>query len=132
MRVKAFFQLLRPHQWLKNLILFFPPFLGGDILQSGFLVKGILPIAAFCLASSSTYIVNDIFDRHSDLSHPRKKFRPLPAKQVSVPEASVLAVVLLAAACGLSIQVGPAFFLILIAYLLVTLVYSLGDRKSVV
>ena len=132
MRVKALFQLLRPHQWLKNLILFFPPFLGGDILRSGLLAKGIVPIAAFCLASSSTYIINDIFDRHSDLSHPRKKFRPLPAGQVSVHGALLLAFVLSTVACVLGLRTGPTFFLVLLAYLLVTLVYSLGLKHVAV
>ncbi|HKK01406.1 MAG TPA: decaprenyl-phosphate phosphoribosyltransferase [Desulfuromonadales bacterium] len=132
MKVKAYFRLLRPHQWLKNLILLFPPFLGGDILRPGLLVKGLLPIAAFCLASSGTYIINDIFDRLSDLSHPRKKLRPLPAGQISVPVASFLAIALLAGGGTLGLLAGTTFFFILLAYLCVTLAYSMGLKHVAV
>ena len=52
----AYLKILRPHQWLKNLMLFFPPFLGGVLFNSGFFSKGLLPFAVFCIASSTTYI----------------------------------------------------------------------------
>ena len=63
-------KLVRPAQWVKNLMIFFPPFLGGMLLDSDTLARGTLPFIAFCLASSSTYIVNDILDRLV-AEHPR-------------------------------------------------------------
>ncbi len=80
-------KILRPVQWLKNLMLFFPPFLGGNLLQEGLFAAGILPVATFCIASSATYILNDIADRDHDREHPIKKFRPLPSGDVTVSHA---------------------------------------------
>ncbi len=130
--MRGYVRLLRPRQWLKNLMLLFPPFLGGILVRPGLSSEAVVPLAAFCLASSSTYVINDIFDRRSDLNHPRKKFRPLPAGQVSVSGAAVLALVLLAGAIVLGQRMGKEFFLILSAYLLVTLVYSLGLKHVAV
>jgi decaprenyl-phosphate phosphoribosyltransferase len=132
MKLKSFFHLLRPHQWLKNLILFFPPFLGGSLLHGDRFLLGIAPFTAFCLASSGGYVINDIFDRRSDLSHPRKKFRPLPANHVSVGEAALLATFLLCGAFFLGLQIRSNFFFILVAYLLITLIYSLGLKHVAV
>ena len=61
--------MLSPTQWLKNLMLFFPPFLGGQLLVPGLISRGILPLGAFCLVSSAGYVFNDILDRLERLIH---------------------------------------------------------------
>ncbi|HOI17564.1 MAG TPA: decaprenyl-phosphate phosphoribosyltransferase [Geobacteraceae bacterium] len=116
--------ILRPTQWLKNLILFFPPFLGGELLGAGVLTRGVAPVVSFCLASSSTYILNDIIDRESDRNHPRKSRRPIPSGGVSIPMATVLCLLCLAAALVLAYRISPVFLSILVAYLLVSILYS--------
>lgn len=105
-------------------MLFFPPFLGGNLLQQGLFAAGILPLASFCLASSASYIVNDIADRESDREHPQKKFRPLPSGDIPVKQALLLAAVLLVAAVCLAFIVSAKFLLFLLAYLLVAVAYS--------
>lgn len=120
--------LLRPSQWLKNLILFFPPFLGGAIAIC-FQPDSLIPFASFCLASSATYILNDIADRSNDVHHPVKKFRPIPAGNVSVTNASCLAVALLLAAALLAFTISQKFLLLLVAYLAVSSLYSLSLKN---
>jgi 4-hydroxybenzoate polyprenyltransferase len=117
-------KIIRPVQWLKNLILFFPPFLGGNLLQQGLFAAGLLPFASFCLASSATYIINDIVDRESDRAHPKKKFRPLPAGNITVHQALLLAAILFVAAVYLAFSISLTFLLFLLAYLLVATAYS--------
>jgi decaprenyl-phosphate phosphoribosyltransferase len=116
--------ILRPTQWLKNLLLFFPPFLGGELLVPGVFVKGILPMLSFCLASSSVYVLNDILDREHDKNHPRKKNRPIPSGKVTLATAEALYVVLLALALLLANRLSTLFLYILLAYLLVSALYS--------
>lgn len=121
--------MLRPTQWLKNLMLFFPPFLGGQLLVPGLISRGILPLGAFCLVSSAGYVFNDILDRHRDLSHPRKKGRPIPSGRVNVTAASVVAVMLLAGGLALAARSSLIFLVLLLSYLAVTFTYSLALKS---
>lgn len=116
---------LRPSQWLKNLMLFFPPFLGGEILLPGVLAKSGMPLISFCLASSSTYVLNDILDRERDKSHPRKRNRPIPSGAVAISTAIILFLLLVIAALILAVNVSVVFLSILLAYLLVAILYSI-------
>lgn len=122
-------RLLRPAQWFKNLMLFFPPFLGGSILQPGVLQQGLVPFGAFCLGSSATYILNDLLDRHRDREHPRKKLRPLASGSVSPAAAAFLAAVSLLGSLFLAARVSPLFLAILLAYLVISCCYSLKLKE---
>jgi decaprenyl-phosphate phosphoribosyltransferase len=119
-----YIKLLRPTQWLKNLMLFFPSFLGGELLLPGILARGLVPFVSFCFASSSTYVLNDILDRERDKSHHRKRKRPIPSGRVSLVEATCLYFLLLFGALSLALTVSPVFIAILLAYLLVSISYS--------
>jgi len=122
----ALLRLCRPTQWLKNLMLFFPPFLSGSILYPEVAVKGMPAFIAFCLASSSGYILNDIVDLDHDRLHPRKKYRPLPAGVLKPVAAAILAVLLFCGGTGVAvISQSYRFLLFLLLYLLVTAIYSL-------
>ena len=110
-------------------MLFFPPFLGGTLLHHGVLPKGALPLLAFCLASSATYILNDIFDRHHDALHPRKMYRPIASGRVSIGTACSLGLCCLLASLCLAVSVSFHFLLILVAYLVVTTCYSLKLKE---
>ncbi len=120
----AYLLILRPHQWLKNLMLFFPPFLGGVMFTPGVLQKGLIPFVAFCLASSATYIFNDLKDAEQDRLHPRKQQRPIASGAVSSARAILLGCVLAIAAILLSLQLPTLFMVWLLAYLGLSVAYS--------
>jgi 4-hydroxybenzoate polyprenyltransferase len=127
-RLRPYLTLLRPVQWLKNLMIFFPPFLGGTLsvcLQP----QALIPLSAFCLVSSATYIFNDILDQDNDRHHPEKRKRPLPAGVVTVSSAWMLAAALLTAGAISAWSVSPRFVLFLSAYLLVSVAYSLKCKN---
>ncbi len=130
MRFKAFIQLLRPHQWLKNLMLLFPPFLGGTLLKAGTAATAVLPLTAFCLASSATYIFNDILDAERDALHPRKRLRPIPSGQISKALAAGYASAILGVAVALGALVSQPFLLLLLTYIAVFAAYSLGLKRQ--
>ncbi|MBU5636467.1 decaprenyl-phosphate phosphoribosyltransferase [Geomonas sp. Red69] len=121
--------MLRPKQWLKNLMIFFPPFLGGAILAPGVPARGAVPFAAFCLAASSTYVLNDLCDRHNDSHHPVKRHRPIPSGAVSPSLALAICVLLLVPALWLGWLVSPVFLLLLVAYLAISVCYSLKLKE---
>lgn len=129
MIIYSFIKLLRPQQWLKNLMLLFPPFLGGVLFKGDFFPMVVLPVVSFCIASSATYIVNDVVDNDADKQHPVKKFRPLPSGEVSAKQALVMAGALLATAFFLASSLSIPFLMLLLAYLVVSALYSLSLKN---
>ena len=125
MNCLPYLKLLRPTQWLKNLMLLFPPFLGGVIMQAGLIQKGILPFISFCAISSSTYIFNDILDAHNDALHPVKKFRPIPSGAVGKNTALIVALILACTGISISYSCSTPLLLLLLAYLVIFSMYSL-------
>jgi 4-hydroxybenzoate polyprenyltransferase len=125
MKVVSYIRLLRPVQWLKNLIIFFPPFLGGAMLQDGLLIKGALPFLSFCLCSSASYIMNDILDAEHDTHHKTKKKRPIASGKVSITCASILGICLVVSGILIALFISRQFLLLLVCYLLVSALYSM-------
>ena len=130
MRLPPGLEIFRLHQWLKNLLLFFPPFLGGKLFLPGIWQKGLLPFLAFSLAASATYVINDLRDREGDRNHPQKKERPLAKGTISKSFALTSAVILLIGALALGFLVSPRFLLWLGAYLALSFAYSFGLKNQ--
>lgn len=131
MNLIASLRMLRPHQWLKNLMLFFPPFLGGVLFSADLFQQLLLPFVAFCAASSATYIINDIFDIENDRHHPEKRKRPLVSGQISIASALIMALILLLCSGAIAWKISALFLLLLAAYVVVSLAYS-AKLKDVV
>jgi 4-hydroxybenzoate polyprenyltransferase len=119
-----YLRLLRPAQWLKNLMLLFPPFLGGLIMQPGLLLEGVLPFISFCAASSAGYILNDILDSQNDAHHPVKKFRPIPSGEVGKNQTLFLGILLACISITLALFCSSTFLFLLLAYLAIVAAYS--------
>ena len=116
---------MRPRQWTKNLLVVAAPLAAGDLGDPGVLGPTVLAFLAFCLASSATYLVNDCADVEADRLHPRKRTRPIAAGELSVRAAVGVAVVLFVLGVGLAALTRWEFVLLLLAYVALTLGYSL-------
>ncbi len=123
--------LLRPHQWLKNLLLLFPPFFGGSMSVSIVAASFVPAFVSFSLAASCSYIINDLVDRNVDRNHASKKNRPLARGEVQVLHAVILAGILYVAAMLLASSVSEQFLGYLILYLLVSVTYSIFFKNVV-
>jgi 4-hydroxybenzoate polyprenyltransferase len=117
--------MLRPQQWLKNLMLFFPPLLAGHAFMPGIVSRGLPAFIAFCLVSSSGYVFNDLRDCKRDMQHPQKSLRPLPSGTVSRHGAAILSALLLITGMSLASMVSIHTILLLVVYALISLLYSL-------
>jgi 4-hydroxybenzoate polyprenyltransferase len=89
-------------------------------------------ILVFCLVSGCTYIINDIRDVESDRQHPKKKLRPIASGALKIPTALSFSVVGILTGLGAAYWVGPKFFGATIAYLVITLAYSLWLKHIVI
>lgn len=127
---RALIRLMRPKQWVKNGFVLAPLLFTGAFLNAVAIKQALLATLLFCIASSATYIVNDIQDIERDRLHPDKaKSRPLASGALTVREACVLLVVLY---CLLMIGwwFEPKVIGVIIGYLVLNLAYSLALKHQ--
>jgi 4-hydroxybenzoate polyprenyltransferase len=133
--LRAILQLVRPAQWMKNLVLFAAVLFSPAkvvLANPQVLVAAVEGFLAFCLVSGSVYALNDVLDLSADRNHPRKKNRPLPSGRISVAGAVTVAVVLAAAGLTWAFLISTPFGAIVVAYLITNLVYSAGLKRMVI
>ncbi len=78
---------MRPKQWVKNVLVLAAPFAAGRLGEVDVLLHVVVAFAAFSLAASGVYLVNDARDVEADRAHPKKRFRPIAAGIVPAPVA---------------------------------------------
>jgi 4-hydroxybenzoate polyprenyltransferase/phosphoserine phosphatase len=127
--LKAMFKALRPHQWLKNLLVFVPLLTGHAWSAWPNVQAALLAFIAFSLCASSVYLLNDLFDLPADRAHPRKRLRPLAAGLLQPLHGVFLAALLLLASALVAAAVSPAFLGMLGLYYATTLAYSLWLKR---
>jgi decaprenyl-phosphate phosphoribosyltransferase len=97
---------MRPKQWVKNLLVFASPAAAGVLDEGEYLTRSIVLFAAFCLAASGAYCLNDVADVEADRAHPSKCRRPLASGAMASGHAVALGVGLLVAGLLLSATTG--------------------------
>lgn len=133
-----FLQAMRPHQWVKNLLVMAPLAFTpkGLIFELAAWADVLMAFASFCLAASSIYLLNDIVDRDEDARHPKKRLRPIASGRLPVGAAKLQLLVQLVATFALALAVpasGKVPFLVWpSAYLVLNLLYSFWLKKLVV
>lgn len=120
----------RPRQWVKNVLVLAAPIAAGVIAQPDVLAACAVAFGSFSLAASGVYLVNDARDVDADRAHPTKRRRPIAAGVVGVGAAYTVAVVLLAAALGLSLVASPLLLAVIAVYEAVQLAYCLGLKHQ--
>lgn len=130
--IRPLLQSLRPAQWAKNLFVLAPLVFGDKLLDQHAALQAFLALVAFCCASSAVYLINDLRDREEDRRHPLKRLRPLAAGTLSVPTAVAALLALVAAALLLGFYLGLPFLLVLGAYLLLNVLYTLWFKHMVI
>jgi 4-hydroxybenzoate polyprenyltransferase len=129
--MSAWARAIRPHQWVKNLLVFAPILLAHAVSDSDALLSVTAGFFLLCLAASSGYVLNDLADLASDRRHTTKKARPFASGEASVGKALILAPLGMLAACGLGFAVSTGFGLSLLAYVAATTVYSMGLKRVI-
>lgn len=119
---------LRPHQWVKNILLFLPMLAAHDF---GLSTLGLVLLGMICFSAvaSSIYVANDLLDLEADRLHATKRHRPFASGAVPLlvgmaAGAGAAAVALVGAAL-----LDPAFFLVTLFYMLLSLAYSLRLKR---
>ena len=127
-RKRDLLRAMRPHQWVKNLLLFLPIIAAHRFNTAGILLVLVAAIA-YSLAASSIYIVNDLLDLEADRLHPNKRNRPFASGDVPILVGMLTALLLALAALGIAAAIGLAMLGIVILYMILSLAYSLQLKR---
>lgn len=118
-------KVTRPLHWIKNFALFAALIFSGNLLIEPLFIRVVYSFIAFSLASSATYIFNDILDAKRDRLHPIKKQRPIAARRLPVSLALIVMAVLAVASLCLAAGLNTLFFLTILGYLILQAAYSM-------
>lgn len=128
-RASALVEAARPRQWTKNLIVFAGP-LFSFRLEPALWMGAAGACAAFCLVSSSVYLLNDVIDIEDDRKHPSKRFRAIASGRVPVRLALLASAVLLIGSLLLGLVIHPGLAPVLLIYALIQLAYCLRLKRE--
>lgn len=129
-RVRPYLRALRPHQWLKNILVFLPALTAQDFASLG--AAG-LAFVLFSLMASSVYLLNDLVDLPSDRQHARKRTRPFAAGEIPIAHGIAMSGGLVLLSLILAAAVLPPLFLIvLLGYFVITLAYSFALKRKLI
>jgi 4-hydroxybenzoate polyprenyltransferase len=130
--LRALFVSLRPHQWLKNVVVLAALVFSKHLFDGPALARASLAFAVFCALAGAVYLVNDLADLERDRLHPAKRTRPLASGALPLGLARAAAALLLLAALSASLLLGPLFLLCTLAYAALNLAYSFGLKHVVI
>ena len=122
---------MRPHQWVKNVLIFAPLILSFQFMDPELVIRALLAFIAFSLSASSLYIINDLLDIDSDRLHPKKKNRPFASGTLSMRWGIGQAIVLLVIALVLAVYINTEFLVALIIYSVLSAAYSFKLKRVV-
>ena len=131
-KISYYIDSLRPHQWLKNFLIFIPLLAARQIFNEEKIIIAGLMFISFSLVASSVYIFNDLVDLSADRAHPRKRFRPLASKKIEILHGKLLAFFFLIFGIILAFLISKTFLNILLIYFLISTVYSLLLKQKII
>ena len=131
--VRAVIVAMRPQEWIKNLLVFAGLLFSGQFDEVDPVLSATVTFLAFCAVASAGYLINDSHDAELDRQHPTKRRRPIAARELSVPTAITLAVVLvLVGLAGATLAVSPLVGGLVLAYGVGTTLYSYVLKTEVI
>jgi decaprenyl-phosphate phosphoribosyltransferase len=123
-RLPELLRLARPKQWIKNGFVLAPLVFAREFNDPVAVGHALIAFALFCVASSATYIVNDLRDIERDRNHPVKSWsRPL-AKGTVKPRTAIALIVVLYALLLAGVLWSPWTMAVIGCYLVLNYAYS--------
>lgn len=122
-RLYAVWSAMRPHQWVKNLLVFVPILTADALDNSRSWIGALMTFCAFSATASAIYVVNDLCDLEADRQHPRKRQRPFASGVLSMRVGAIIALLLFLV--GMAIGLASGVERILLVYATACVLYSI-------
>ncbi|MCY9872552.1 UbiA family prenyltransferase [Vibrio barjaei] len=130
--LKSMLKAFRVHQWAKNILIFVPLAASHYLTELDQLFTGVFAFLLFSLCASTVYLLNDLLDLEDDRHHKSKCLRPFASGDLDVRVGLVLCPIILSLVLLSSFIFLPFdFFLVLVAYYVLTLAYSFKLKRIV-
>ncbi|MFH1767324.1 MAG: UbiA family prenyltransferase [Patescibacteria group bacterium] len=126
---KDWIHQVRIYQWSKNLLLFLPVLGAHRISDPNTLMKAVFGFFCFCLFTSGSYVVNDLFGLQSDRQHPTKQNRPIASGAIKVRRALMVVPLLILPALFMAYFLSWRFFGWLCFYGVMETLYSIRLKE---
>lgn len=126
----ALLRAVRPHQWIKNVLVFVPLIGAHRFDRVDLWLIGVSTFVAFSLSAAAIYILNDIADIDADRLHPSKRNRPFAAGQLSARFGYVAAALLAFAGFTVAAGVSWAVAATIVCYVAVTIAYTARLKRE--
>lgn len=127
-RGRDYLRAMRPHQWLKNLLVFAPMLAAHDFSAQTALLS-LMAFIAFSLVASSAYILNDLLDLQADRAHPRKRNRPFASGAIHIAHGTWMVPTTWLLGAGVALAGGWQLFLVVLVYYATTVFYSFHLKR---
>ena len=128
-RLSPYLIAARPHQWLKNLLIFAAPLAAGEIDNGSILIRTSGAAFLFLLVSVSVYFFNDLCDIEADKQHTQKAQRPIANGEVSVQFLVGIISVFSITSLTLGFLLSPGLGICLGVYIFVNFLYSIKLKE---
>jgi 4-hydroxybenzoate polyprenyltransferase len=119
-------------QWIKNGVVLAALVFDRRLFEPEPIQHAALAVVAFCMIASSMYLINDVRDVEGDRLHPKKRFRPIAAGEVTVRFALGLSGILMVGSLALAFALGWQFGLVISTYASLMVAYSNGLKRMVI
>jgi 4-hydroxybenzoate polyprenyltransferase len=132
--LRGHIEIARIDHWFKNVfvipgavaaVAMDPAHIASDIPK-----RAALGLASVCLVASSNYVINEVLDAPSDLAHPTKYTRPVPAGRVNIPLAYVQWLLLMVIGVGLGYCVSTPFAVTAFVLWVMGCIYNIRPVRS--
>ncbi len=120
---------VRPHQWLKNLLVFIPLILSHQISDTALIAALFVTFISFSLCASSFYLLNDLFDLAHDRNHLTKFNRPFASGNLSIVTGLIAGPCLFILGAITAFYLPFNFLIIFFTYGLINFAYSFYLKK---
>jgi decaprenyl-phosphate phosphoribosyltransferase len=120
--------------WFKNVFVL-PGIIAGisadyQRVPPGIVNRVLLGFVSICLVASSNYVINEVLDAPSDLEHPVKRFRPVPAGHVNVPLAYVQWIALMIIGVAIGRMISMPFAITVFVLWVMGCIYNIRPVRS--
>ncbi|MFN7956014.1 MAG: decaprenyl-phosphate phosphoribosyltransferase [bacterium] len=123
---------MRPHQWVKNGLLFAAIVFAQKLGDPRRVLTVCVAFALWCLMASAVYLWNDLFDLEEDRHHPEKASRPIASGALPVALARKACAVLTAAALVGAFALDGRFGVVMLVYAFMNVAYTIRLKHVVI